>query len=82
MTNVKHKLLIFRSIYLFIYVFTFVLHVSGFLLAHLQRRGVNVGARARSPYPGDLDHCRSCAPASEDGLKESPKHVRQKKIDI
>jgi hypothetical protein len=25
-----------------------------------------------------LNHCRSCTPASEDGLKESPKHVRQK----
>jgi hypothetical protein len=25
-----------------------------------------------------LRHWRICAPASEDGLKESPKHVRQK----
>jgi hypothetical protein len=35
-------------------------------------------ARALTPYPGDLYHCRSCTPASEDGLIESPKHVRQK----
>jgi hypothetical protein len=26
-------------------------------------------ARALTPYPGDLNHCRSCAPASEDGTK-------------
>jgi hypothetical protein len=30
--------------------------------------------------PG-ADNCRICTPASEDGLKESPKHVRQKLID-
>jgi hypothetical protein len=35
------------------------------------------GVRARAPYPADLNHGRSCTPASEDGLKESPKHVRQ-----
>jgi hypothetical protein len=33
---------------------------------------------ALKPYPKDLNHCRSCTPASEDGLKESPKHVRKK----
>jgi hypothetical protein len=27
---------------------------------------------------GDLNLCRSCTHASEDELKESPKHVRQK----
>jgi hypothetical protein len=31
-----------------------------------------------STDPADLNHCRSCTPASEDRLKESPKHVRQK----
>jgi hypothetical protein len=31
-----------------------------------------------TPDPGDLNHCRSCTPASEERLKESPKHVRQK----
>jgi hypothetical protein len=35
----------------------------------------DVSTRALTPYPGDLNHCRSCTPASEDGLKESPKHV-------
>jgi hypothetical protein len=29
----------------------------------------------------DLNHYRICTPAFEDGLKESPKHVRQKQID-
>jgi hypothetical protein len=29
-------------------------------------------ARALTPYPGDLNHYRSCTPASEDGLKETP----------
>jgi hypothetical protein len=38
----------------------------------------DVSTRALTPYPGDLNHCRSCTPASEDGLKESPKRVRQK----
>jgi hypothetical protein len=43
--------------------------------------GVSVRAvlsRTLTPYPADLNHCRICTPASEDGLKESPKHVRQK----
>jgi hypothetical protein len=35
-------------------------------------------AGALTPYPGDYNHCRICTPASEDGLKESPKHVRKK----
>jgi hypothetical protein len=39
---------------------------------------VTVLAQALTPYPEDLGHCRSYTPASEDGLKESPKHVRQK----
>jgi hypothetical protein len=33
-------------------------------------------ARALTTYPRDLNHV-GCTPASEDGLKESPKHVRQ-----
>jgi hypothetical protein len=28
--------------------------------------------------PRGLNHCRNCTCYSEDGLKESPKHVRQK----
>jgi hypothetical protein len=76
MTNVMHKFLI--------YLCTSALHVSGFLLAHLQwsySSGYGVTVLALTPYPADLNHCRSCTPASEDGLKESPKHVRQKYID-
>jgi hypothetical protein len=40
--------------------------------------GHDVSARTLSPYPGDLNNTRSCTPASEDGLKESTKHIRQK----
>jgi hypothetical protein len=40
--------------------------------------GYGVSARALTPYPEDLNHCLSCTPAYEDGLKGSPKHVRQK----
>jgi hypothetical protein len=40
--------------------------------------GYGVSARVLTPYPADLNHCRSCTPASEDGLKERPNHVRQK----
>jgi hypothetical protein len=42
------------------------------------RQYSSIIARALTPYSGDLNHCRSCTPASEDGLKESPKHVGQK----
>jgi hypothetical protein len=55
-------------------------------LLHTRQHGCidmvyGVSARALTPYPGDLNHCRSCTLASEDGLIESPKHVRQKEID-
>jgi hypothetical protein len=39
MTNVMHTFLIY-----FIYLFTSALHVSGFLLAHLQRQVYNFGS--------------------------------------
>jgi hypothetical protein len=77
-----HKFLIYTSIY-------FCLTCFGFL-AHLQRQVYNFGsgssllvkvlgpARALTPYPRNLNHLRNCTPASEDGLKETPKHVRQK----
>jgi hypothetical protein len=32
----------------------------------------SIRARALTPYPGDVNHCRSCTPAYEGGLKESP----------
>jgi hypothetical protein len=40
--------------------------------------GYGISARALTPYPGDLNHYRSCTPDSEDGQKQSAKHVRQK----
>jgi hypothetical protein len=40
--------------------------------------GYGVSPWALTPYPGDLNHCRSCKPASEDGLKEILKHVSPK----
>jgi hypothetical protein len=41
--------------------------------------GYGVSARALTPYPGDLNHCQSCTPVSEDELIESPKHVSTSK---
>jgi hypothetical protein len=41
-------------------------------------RGYGISAQALTPYSGDLNHCRNCTPASEDGIKESLKNVRQK----
>jgi hypothetical protein len=57
------------------HLFTSDLYVSDFLLAHLQGQS---SARALSAYTGDLNHCRNCTPAPEEGLKESPKHAGQK----
>jgi hypothetical protein len=37
-----------------------------------------ISTRVLTQYPRDLNHCRNCTPASEDGLKESPKHVIDK----
>jgi hypothetical protein len=75
-----------------VFLFTSALHISGFLLARLQRQVYNFGSgssllgmvsvpEAPTPYPADLNHRQNCTPASEDGVKESPKRVRQKKID-
>jgi hypothetical protein len=66
MTNVMQKFLIYLSIYFCFKCFRLFISPSS-----------EVGV-ALTPYPGDLNHCRICTPASEDGLKESPKHVRQK----
>jgi hypothetical protein len=64
----------------FIYLFTFALHVSGLLLAHLQRQATGLDGtiqfhltQALTPYPRYLNHCRNFTPASKDRLKESPK---------
>jgi hypothetical protein len=81
MTNLMHKFLIyFLSIY-------FCLTCFGVSFSPSSEAGVQIrqwfkspgyGISARAPYPGDLNHCRSFTPAYEDGLKENPKHVRQK----
>jgi hypothetical protein len=82
MTNVMHKFLIYLSIYSC--VTSFGLSFSPSSEAGVQLRQwfkppvYGISARALTPYPADLNHCRSYTPASEDGLKESPKHVRQK----
>jgi hypothetical protein len=44
----------------------------------LNSAGYDVSAWALTPYAGDFNHCRICTLAPEDGLEESPKHVRQK----
>jgi hypothetical protein len=49
-----------------------------YLLLPYMFLGYGVSARALTEYPGDVNHGGNCTPASEDGLKESPKHVRQK----
>jgi hypothetical protein len=68
--------------------FTSALHDSGFLLAHLQRQVYNFGVvqvfwvwyqrPGADTIPRRLDPHWNCTPASEDGLKESPNHVRWK----
>jgi hypothetical protein len=68
MTNVMHKFLIYLSIY-------FCLTYFGLSFSPSSE------ARALTPYTADLNHYRNCTTDSEDGLKESPKHVRQKYID-
>jgi hypothetical protein len=56
MTNVMHKFLI--------YLFTSVLHVSGFLLSHLHRQVYNFGSGARHlgmvSAPGRWNHTQCC----------------------
>jgi hypothetical protein len=87
MTYVMHKVLIYLSIYFCLTCFGLSFGPSseaGVLLRQWFKSagyGVSVRAilvRTLTPYQEDLNYCRSCTPASEDGLKESPKHVRQK----
>jgi hypothetical protein len=68
------------QVFLFISLFASVLLVSGFLQAYLQEALCTVPT-----WPGRWLHTEETRPlpnlylaASEDGLKESPKHVRQK----
>jgi hypothetical protein len=80
MSNVMHKLLIYLSVYF--HLTCFGLSFSQSSQAGVQLRqwfkspGYGVSARALTPYQEDFNHCRNFTPASEDGLKESPKHVR------
>jgi hypothetical protein len=72
--NVMHKFFIYLSIY-------FCLTCFG--LSFSPSSGTGVQIRQWLKFAGygdsrDLNHCRNCTPASEDGLKGSPKHVRQK----
>jgi hypothetical protein len=72
MIKVMHKFLIYLSIY-------FCLTGFGLSLSPSSEAGVQFRQfRALTPYHGALNHCRNCTSASEDGLKESPKHVSQK----
>jgi hypothetical protein len=82
MDNAMHKFLIYLSIYF--YLICFGLSFSPSSEAGVQLRkwfkfpGYGVSARDLKPCAEYLNHCRSCTPASEDGLKESPKYIRQK----
>jgi hypothetical protein len=81
MTNVMYKFIIYLSIF-------FCLTCFGISFSPPSEAGVKIrqwfkspgygfSAWALTPYPGGVNHCQNCTPASEDGLKESPKHVRQ-----
>jgi hypothetical protein len=66
-----------------IYLFNSALHISGFLSAHLQRQLYKFGSYSSLlgmvSSPGRWHHTQETrTTASDDGLKESPKHVRQK----
>jgi E3 ubiquitin-protein ligase DOA10 len=82
MNNIMHKYLINLCIYFCLTCFGLSFSPSSEAGVQLRQwfksDGYAVSARVRTPYPGDLNHCRSCTPASEDGLTESQKHVRQK----
>jgi hypothetical protein len=81
MIKVMQEFLIYLSIY-------FCLTCSGLTFSLSSEAGVQirqcfkspgygVSARAQKPNPGGFNRRRNCTSASEDGLKESPKHIRQ-----
>jgi hypothetical protein len=82
MTNIMKKFLTYLSIYFCLTCFGLSISPSSDAGVQLQQwfksPGYGVSVWALTSYPGDLNHCQSCTPASEDGLMESPKHVRQK----
>jgi hypothetical protein len=67
MTNAMHTFFIYLSIDFCLICFGLSFSPSS-----------EAGARALTPYPADFNSDRNCTPASEDVVKESPKHVRQK----
>jgi hypothetical protein len=79
MTNVMHKFLIYLTIY-------FCLTCFKLSFSHLQRQVYNFGSGSTFlsmlSVPPATDtipkRLKSCTPASEDELKESLKHARQK----
>jgi hypothetical protein len=81
MTNLMYKFVIYSSIYFCLTCFGLSISPSSEAGVKLRQwfksPGYGVSARALTPYPGDLNHCRICTPNSEDGLTGSPKHVRQ-----
>jgi hypothetical protein len=83
MNNLMHKFLIYLSINFCFLCFGLSFSQSseaGVQLRQLfESLGYNVSAGALTPYQGDLNNCRSCTPASEDGLKVSPKHKGRSK---
>jgi hypothetical protein len=82
MNNLMHKFLIYLSIYFCLTWFGLSFSPSSEAGVQLRQcfkcPGEGVIVRTLTPYPGDLNDCQICTPASEGGLKESPKHVRQK----
>jgi hypothetical protein len=83
MTNVMHKFLINLSIYFCLTCFGICLSPSSEAGVQIRQWFMAPGYGASAPgvlisYPGDHNHCRICSSASEDGLKQTPKHVRQK----
>jgi hypothetical protein len=84
MTKVMLKYLINLSIYFCLTYFGLSFSPSSEAGEQFRQRfkssGYGVSARVLTPYPGDLNRCRNCTPASEDGIKESPKHVKQKYV--
>jgi hypothetical protein len=67
-----------RWIVNFVVTFTFS-GVQNWAVGHITVVQYGFSARALTPYPTDLNHCRNFTLASEDGLKESPKHVSRSK---
>jgi hypothetical protein len=81
MTNVMHKFLIL-AIYFSLTCFRLFFSPSSDAGIQFWQwfnpPEYEVSTRALTPYSGGMNHCQNCIPASEDGLKESPKHVRER----